>query len=636
MAGDSAVKMTTTTTLDASKLELDQKARQVKIKMGADTPQKADINANATPQDASDPWALPVLEDQGVKWSELTAGGKVQRVVLGVGKALCLVGLLYLFICSLDFLSSAFRLVGGKTAGKVMSQNEVLKNPVVGLMIGVLSTVLVQSSSTSSSIIITMVGANLIQVRDAIPIIMGANIGTSVTNTIVSLMQSGERNEFRRAFAAATVHDMFNWLTVIVLLPLEAAFGVLYHLTSAIMNSTNWTTNKNANRDFLQVLTKPFTSLIIQLDKKVIEKVAIGDETYYNHSLIKRCCNMTSDGCATNCKFALASLDWQDSFVGLLLLGISLLTLCVCLILMVKLLHSMLRGRIAVVIKTTVNAEYRFPFSILVGYIAILLGCIMTILVQSSSIFTSALTPLAGIGVISLERIYPLTLGSNIGTTTTGILAALAADSSRIRYTLQISFCHLFFNILGILMFYPIPFTRFPIQLAKILGNTTAKYRWFSVLYLLCMFLFFPAAVFGLSMAGMVVFMVVLIPILLILVAVVAVNIIQRKAPHVLPEKLRNWLWLPEWMRSLDPLDRVISAVVGRCGCCQRLCPPQTAHDASAMPTMREVSSQMNFIESRRSSCPSDSQSDLQAFENSAFNWTKDKQNGGATFITQL
>ncbi|KAL3213840.1 hypothetical protein MRX96_035082 [Rhipicephalus microplus] len=515
---------------------------EVKIKMGADTPQKADINANATPQDGSDPWALPVLEDQGVKWSELTAGGKVQRVVLGVAKGLCL--------------------------------NEVLKNPVVGLMIGVLSTVLVQSSSTSSSIIITMVGANLIQVRDAIPIIMGANIGTSVTNTIVSLMQSGERNEFRRAFAAATVHDMFNWLTVIVLLPLEAAFGVLYHLTSAIMNSTNWTTNKNANRDFLQVLTKPFTSLIIQLDKKVIEKVAIGDETYYNHSLIKRCCNMTSDGCATQCKFALVSLDWQDSFVGLLLLGISLLTLCVCLILMVKLLHSMLRGRIAVVIKTTVNAEYRFPFSVLVGYIAILLGCIMTILVQSSSIFTSALTPLAGIGVISLERIYPLTLGSNIGTTTTGILAALAADSSRIRYTLQISFCHLFFNILGILMFYPIPFTRFPIQLAKILGNTTAKYRWFSVLYLLCMFLLFPAAVFGLSMAGMVIFMVVLIPVLLILVAVVAVNILQRKSPHVLPEKLRNWLWLPEWMRSLDPLDRVVSAVVGRCGCCQRLCPP--------------------------------------------------------------
>lgn len=64
-------------------------------------------------------------------------------------------------------------------------------------------------------------GFPVLTVRVAIPIIMGANIGTSVTNTIVSLTQMGDRNEFRRAFAAATVHDMFNWLSVIVLFPIE-------------------------------------------------------------------------------------------------------------------------------------------------------------------------------------------------------------------------------------------------------------------------------------------------------------------------------------------------------------------------------------------------------------------------------
>lgn len=78
------------------------------------------------------------------------------------------------------------------------------------------------------------------------------------------------------------------------------------------------------------------------------------------------------------------------------------------------------RGRIASMIKKYINSDYEFPWSMFIGYLAILVGCFMTILVQSSSIFTSALTPLAGIGVISLERIYPLTLGSNIGTTTTG------------------------------------------------------------------------------------------------------------------------------------------------------------------------------------------------------------------------
>lgn len=139
----------------------------------------------------------------------------------------------------------------------------------------------------------------------------------------------------------------------------------------------------------------------------------------------------------------MSQLGFNDTVSGVILLVVSLIILCTCLILMVKLLHSMLkyknkhfyknmlsllikcvyyfRGQIALVIKKTINADYEFPYSMFVNYLAILVGCIMTILVQSSSIFTSALTPLAGIGVISLERIYPLTLGSNIGTTTTGL-----------------------------------------------------------------------------------------------------------------------------------------------------------------------------------------------------------------------
>lgn len=105
-------------------------------------------------------------------------------------------------------------------------------------------------------------------------------------------------------------------------------------------------------------------------------------------------------------------------------------------------------------------------------------GCCLTVLVQSSSVFTSALTPLAGVGMVSLERIYPLTLGANIGTTTTGLLAALAAPPAALKDTLQLAFCHLFFNLTGILLFYPIPKTRLPIPLAKALGNVTAEYRY--------------------------------------------------------------------------------------------------------------------------------------------------------------
>jgi sodium-dependent phosphate cotransporter len=77
-----------------------------------------------------------------------------------IGKFVALTSLLYLFICSLTFLSSSFRLLGGKAAGKFISNSDLLQNPVVGLMIGVLVTVLVQSSSTSTSIVVTMVGSD--------------------------------------------------------------------------------------------------------------------------------------------------------------------------------------------------------------------------------------------------------------------------------------------------------------------------------------------------------------------------------------------------------------------------------------------------------------------------------------------
>ena len=247
----------------------------------------------------------------------------------------------------------------------------------------------------------------VIRVREAIPIVMGANIGTSVTNTIVSLMQSTDRNEFRLAFAAATVHDMFNWLTVMVLLPIEATTHYLEVITDKLM-ANEWSSDSSANTEFLGKITKPFTKLVIDLDKKVLDQIASGN-TNITKSMIK-------EGDSLFSKFNLS-----DAVNGIILLIISLVLLCGCLVLIVKVLHSMLEGKIAVVIKKTMNREYKFPYSVLVDYSAIIVGCILTILVQSSSIFTSVLTPLAGVGVVSLEKMYPLTLGSNIGTTTTGM-----------------------------------------------------------------------------------------------------------------------------------------------------------------------------------------------------------------------
>lgn len=228
----------------------------------------------------------------------------------------------------------------------------------------------------------------------------------------------------------------------------------------------------------------------------------------------------------------------------------------------------MLRGQMAKIIKKTINADFPGPLRHLTGYLAILVGAGLTMLVQSSSIFTSALTPLIGVGVVSLERAFPLTLGANIGTTATGILAALAS-SKNLDKALQIAFCHLFFNISGILLWYPFPFLRrVPISFAKTLGNKTAEYRWFAVAYLVLAFFLLPAAVFGLSLAGWQILLGVAIPFILLFLFIIIVNILQKKAPGRLPEVLQDWEWLPKWTRSLEPHDRMLTKV----GELQKLC----------------------------------------------------------------
>ncbi|XP_006824138.1 sodium-dependent phosphate transport protein 2B-like [Saccoglossus kowalevskii] len=559
-----------------------------------------------------DPWDLPDLKNKGTPWSELTVCGKIKRVITtGIVKPALLLALLYLFICSLDFLSSAFRLLGGRAAGEVIGNSIVATNPICGLMVGVLATVLVQSSSTTTSIVVAMVASGIIDVKPAIPIVMGANIGTSVTNTIVSVFHAGDRNEFRRAFAGATVHDMFNWLSVIVLLPLELITSYLYRLTDLIVKSLHLETNEEVEVELLKVLTKPFTKLVIQIDKKVITNIAKGDMDAGKNSLVKVWCekgvvtrfvnetflvnkteiidgqNVTqlmNDTRAVEknetvylekCNFLFSDTGLNDSLLGVIILLIALAILCICLVLIVKLLHSILRGRIAVITKKVINSNLPGKLAWLTGYIAIMVGAGLTMLVQSSSIFTSALTPLVGIGVISVNRMYPFTLGANIGTTFTAMLAALASSGDDLNDALQIALCHFFFNISGIIIWYPIPFMRrVPIKLAKFNGNTTAKYRWFSIFYLVFMFFVFPAVIFGLSLAGWQWMAIVGIPVVLLCIFILIVNVLQVKCPGKLPTKLKTWNFLPLWMRSLAPLDRIITKILAIHACrrCLKRC----------------------------------------------------------------
>ncbi|NWH28458.1 NPT2A protein, partial [Grus americana] len=559
------------------------------------------------------PWQGPCLGLDELQKPELGCWARVQSICVSLLKVPLMFGFLYLFVCSLDVLSSAFQLAGGrvagapgqlvaptmpapcrshyltgKVAGDIFKDNAILSNPVAGLVVGILVTVLVQSSSTSTSIIVSMVSSGLLEVRSAIPIIMGSNIGTSVTNTIVALMQAGDRSEFKRAFAGATVHDCFNWLSVLVLLPLEVVSGYLHHVTRLVVATFNIRSGKDAP-DLLKIITEPFTKLIIQLDKSVITGIATGDESLRNRSLIRVWCgpappqmaamglgpppnctaprHCSTKGIETLHNITRQKCEWHlftdtplpDLAVGLVLLAGSLVVLCTCLILLVKLLNSLLKGQVAKAIQKVINTDLPHPLSWLTGYFAMVVGAGMTFVVQSSSVFTSAITPLIGLGVISIERAYPLTLGSNIGTTTTAILAALASPGDKLASSFQIALCHFFFNISGILLWYPLPFTRLPIRMAKALGERTAKYRWFAVLYLIVCFLLLPSLIFGISMAGWRVLVGVGAPFLSLLFFVGLVNALQARSPGRLPKWLQTWDFLPAWMHSLQPLDRLIT-----------------------------------------------------------------------------
>ena len=268
--------------------------------------------------------------------------------------------------------------------------------------------------------------------RTAIPMIMGANIGTSVTNTIVSFTQMQDREEFRRAFACATVHDMFNWLTVILLVAVETSTGFLEYITGLMVASIGDTSGNSKPPDFLKVLTNPFTKAVVKLDKKVssqqhfnchykfcfqvLKGWAVNDKRYQNPNItiIKSCDENSS--CFLFSYLGPQGADIGDRWAGALLLVTSLVMLCTCLMAMVKLLNSLLGVRVRETIKTVVNKEIPVRgLGWLTGYLAMLVGAVLTVLVQSSSVFTSTLTPLAGAGLVNLDRAYPLTLGSNIG-----------------------------------------------------------------------------------------------------------------------------------------------------------------------------------------------------------------------------
>ncbi|MDP8262069.1 MAG: Na/Pi symporter [Candidatus Ancaeobacter aquaticus] len=354
-------------------------------------------------------------------------------------KSLCVVLFLYLFLISIGMMGAAFKGFGEGFAEHLI---QTTSNPFVGLFIGVLATSVIQSSSTTTSMVVGMVGGGVLTVTNAVPIIMGANIGTTVTNTIVSLGHVTRREEFKRAIAGATVHDFFNMICVAIMFPLELATGFL-------QKTATWMSTL-----FAGVGGTTFNSPIKAITKPVINMI--------KHALI----DLSGD-------------HKKTAYVIMLALSFALLFLALYFI--VKLMKSLVVNKVENSLDKVLGKS---------GIIAIIAGVIFTILVQSSSITTSLLIPLVAAGIMNIETIFPLTMGANIGTTTTSILAAFATGNVS---AIIIAFVHFLFNMIGVTVLYPIQlFRKIPIRLAKSLGELAYRKRGYAILYVVTLFFIVP------------------------------------------------------------------------------------------------------------------------------------------------
>ncbi len=358
----------------------------------------------------------------------------------GPVRSAVVVGLIYVFLVGVSSLETGIKVMGADTQEQLFSN---VSHPIAGLFVGILGTVLVQSSSASTSVIVGLVASQALGVEQAVPMIMGANIGTTVTNTLVSLGHLRATNEFKRAFAAATVHDFFNVMAVAILLPLELATGIITRIATGISGTLVGSSGSEWKSPIKAWVKAPVKWL----------------ETIWE------------------------AVGANGNVLGVLMVVSGLAIVLLALTFITKNMRQLVADRV----ERSLNAVLGKG----AGFVAMITGMLITIAVQSSSITTSILIPLTAAGVLTLRNAYPVTLGANVGTTITALLASLATGSTD---SLTVALVHTTFNVLGILLLYVLPFARnVPIRAAEALADVAVERRQWAVAYIVVLFIAVPA-----------------------------------------------------------------------------------------------------------------------------------------------
>lgn len=343
-----------------------------------------------------------------------------------------------LFLFAIDLIGASMNNIGQDVVQSILLATS---NPFIGLFIGLLATAIIQSSSTVTAMTVAVVATGYLSLQNAIPIVMGANVGTTLTSTLVSLSFVTNRNEFRKAISAGSIHDIYNIFIVIILFPLEYYYGVL---------------SESAIR-----LTSLFGGVSGGIQ-------GVSADIGYGSSLLTD-----------------VVIDFMPKNVITLIL--SLVLLFVSIKILSKIIYSRLIGSSKENLKKYVfNNPYKS-----FGW-----GTLITAGVQSSSITTSLMVPLVASGRVKLANAFPLIMGANIGTTFTALLAALNKSDAAI----SLAFVHLLFNLVGVLIFLPFPvLRRIPVKLAYRFGVLTLGSRAVGFSYIIVTFFLLPFTLISLS-----------------------------------------------------------------------------------------------------------------------------------------
>jgi len=345
-----------------------------------------------------------------------------------------ILGAFILFLFALDLMTSSLQHIGKDVTETILLATS---NPFTGLFIGLLITAMLQSSSTTTSLVVALVASASITLQSAIPIIMGANIGTTITSTIVSLGFINKKKEFKRAVAAGTYHDFFNILTVIILFPLEYYYGFLSGISAWIASA--------------------FFSPVLKPVENTISHFWFGFTPVIDFLLDK-----------ISSAFFLA-------FFSLALLFSSILIFR-------RLISNLLKVK-------SPQMFSRFFFKNPLK--SFFWGLLTTAAIRSSTITTSVVVPIVAKKIVSLKQAAPFIMGANIGTTITAFIAATL--NSNTSGAISIAIAHFLFNFFGVLLFFPIEaLRRLPMELAGGLGKLTLKYRLAGFVYILVAFFFVP------------------------------------------------------------------------------------------------------------------------------------------------